>query len=40
MGSGPDKAPLHLMDVKFFGGITYSPHPHKQETKGLDTIYM
>ena len=42
MESGPgspfgrqDKAPLNLLDV---GGFTDSPHPHKQETRGLDTI--
>ena len=44
MGSGPgspfgleDKAPLNLLDVKFWRIYTDSPHPHKQETRGVDT---
>ena len=44
MGSGPgspfgleDKAPSTSWMFDF-GGFTDSPHPHKQETRGLDTI--
>ena len=44
MGSGPgspfgveDKAPWTSWMINF-GGFTDSPHPHKQETRGLDTI--
>ena len=41
MGSGP-RSPFGLEDKTpwafKFGGFTESPHPHKQETRGLDTI--
>ena len=45
MGSGPG-SPFGLLEDKapeppgclIFGGFTDSPHPHKQETGGLDTI--
>ena len=44
MGSGPgspfaleDKAPWTSWMFNF-GGFTDSPHPHKQDTRGLDTI--
>ena len=32
-----DKAPWTSWMFNF-GGLTDSPHPHKQETRGLDTI--
>ena len=32
-----DKAPRNSWMFNF-GGFTDSPHPHKQETRGLDTI--
>ena len=46
MGSGPgspfglesDKAPPEPPGCLIFGGFTDSPHPLKQETRGLDTI--
>ena len=38
MGRGPGNTLGQGQSPLNFGGFTDSPHPHEQETRGLDTI--